>query len=365
MTTILINHLMEPPNRITGVTRYLFALLKEMAKDKAFDYVLLTTWDASQIPSEIKTPTVRIVTRPFYKSMPYNLMMQMIAMPRLIREHDVALEFNCSAIGCCWPMWPRVITVHDLVFNILPRMYPFRHVLWWRLFFPLALAGARWAVCVSRQTEADVHHYYARFRNKTAVVYEAGAQLPEAAAADAKDLARPYAVYVGNMAPNKNPPVLAQALKILEERGSPITIYHVGRDELALLSDAVAAVGLMHPIKLVGLASDAVLARMYKNAACLVSTSIHEGFCLPIVEAQCLGTPVVCSDIPILREVAGEGAIYFESDNAAALADRLAAIFRDPQLRDRVALAARRNAARFSWAKAAREIEQVFADALR
>lgn len=50
-----------------------------------------------------------------------------------------------------------------------------------------------------------------------------------------------------------------------------------------------------------------------------------EGFCLPVLEGQRFGVPVVCSDIPVLREVAGKGARFFDprdsSDMASAIRD--------------------------------------------
>jgi glycosyltransferase involved in cell wall biosynthesis len=86
----------------------------------------------------------------------------------------------------------------------------------------------------------------------------------------------------------------------------------------------------------------------------------HEGFCLPLIEAQSCGAPVVCSDITVLREVAGEGALLFDPQDAKALAACLEKVFNDGELRRRLALAGRQNAARFSWARAAEEMEAIF-----
>ena len=101
------------------------------------------------------------------------------------------------------------------------------------------------------------------------------------------------------------------SLKLLEENGTSITVYHVGRDELSLLSDAMLAAGLQRPVRSIGTLSDDALASAYAGAVCSIVTSTHEGFCLPVLEAQNLRIPVITSDIPILREVAGEGALYF------------------------------------------------------
>ena len=85
-----------------------------------------------------------------------------------------------------------------------------------------------------------------------------------------------------------------------------------------------------------------------------------EGFCLPVLEAQDFGTPLICSDIPVLREVAGQGALFFSSGDATGLAQCLELIFGNAGTRQSVSLAAQRNAKRFSWTKAAGEIEEIF-----
>jgi glycosyltransferase involved in cell wall biosynthesis len=107
------------------------------------------------------------------------------------------------------------------------------------------------------------------------------------------------------------------------------------------------AAGLRGPVRSIGTLSDDALASAYAGAVCLIVTSTHEGFCLPVLEAQNLRIPVITSDIPILREVAGEGALYFDLQDPATLAHCLLRMFCDPDLRRRMALASQRNALRF------------------
>jgi glycosyltransferase involved in cell wall biosynthesis len=58
---------------------------------------------------------------------------------------------------------------------------------------------------------------------------------------------------------------------------------------------------------------------MYAGATALVLPSLYEGFGLPAVEAMQLGTPVICSDIPVLREVTGNyAAAYVDPRNLDA-----------------------------------------------
>ena len=62
--TILVNHLLEPPNLISGISRYLFALLEELAQSRRYRYVLATTWDAENLPASLRQTPIEIRTLP-------------------------------------------------------------------------------------------------------------------------------------------------------------------------------------------------------------------------------------------------------------------------------------------------------------
>jgi len=367
---VLVNHLLEPPAKITGITRYIFSVLEELVSNNSFQYVLATTWPRDELPEKLRTTAVVSVTRRFIESTPLNIATQMAVIPSLMRETRAALEFNCNPIGCFLPFWPRIITVHDLYFELMPQNFPSRHRMWWHLLFPRAIDAASAIICVSEASRQHLERLYPRSAGKAVVIHEAGAlkdgaddDLPKA------DMAiptreKPYALYVGNISPNKNPSALVEALKILENQRNYISLYHVGRDELALLAQAQRRTVLQRPIRSIGMVSDAVLAAIYGEAHCLVNTSLDEGFCLPILEAQSRGVPVVCSDIPVLREIAGNGALFFNPVDPAALADALCKIFVDSPLRAHMANRARQNASLFSWKRAASETEVVFRNVL-
>jgi glycosyltransferase involved in cell wall biosynthesis len=99
---------------------------------------------------------------------------------------------------------------------------------------------------------------------------------------------------------------------------------------------------------------------LYAGAEAFVFPSLYEGFGLPVVEAMSCGAPVVCSDIPVLREVAGDAALYFDPRDAAQLAPMLTRVLDDATLRADLRTRGLSRAAQFSWERAARETLEVY-----
>lgn len=96
----------------------------------------------------------------------------------------------------------------------------------------------------------------------------------------------------------------------------------------------------------------------------------HQVFCLPseiegfgmvVIEAMALGLPVVCTDIPVLREItAGKGALLFPKKNHKDLAKQLISLFTDRKLYELKRKEAVQHAKQFDWRILARQAEQTY-----
>src|SRR5262249_30010208 len=109
--------------------------------------------------------------------------------------------------------------------------------------------------------------------------------------------------------------------------------------------------------------SRATIAELYRGAVLVLQPSDAEGFGLPVVEALACGTGVLASDIPVLREVGGEAAMFGPVGDAEAWADAVWRVLKGevspPPLGLRLA-----RAAKFSWAEQARVIAGGYRDLL-
>jgi glycosyltransferase involved in cell wall biosynthesis len=102
-----------------------------------------------------------------------------------------------------------------------------------------------------------------------------------------------------------------------------------------------------------GYLSDEELRVAYANADAFVYPSLHEGFGLPILEAQASGCPVLTSTLKSCPEVAGDGACYEDAESADSIADGILRIVNEPDYRRRLVMQGYDNIARFSWERCA------------
>jgi len=141
----------------------------------------------------------------------------------------------------------------------------------------------------------------------------------------------PYFLGVGTIEPRKAWNVALDSIELLWTQGVDARLVLAGRYGWSSLWLRDRILG--HPEfgkRLIWLseASDAQLAALYRGAAALVYPSICEGFGLPLIEAKHYGAPVIASDIPIFREIARDGIIYFRVLDADALAARMTEVLR-------------------------------------
>jgi glycosyltransferase involved in cell wall biosynthesis len=113
-----------------------------------------------------------------------------------------------------------------------------------------------------------------------------------------------FLLYVGSIRRHKNIRALLDAFDAFRLKNPQVSLVMVGRRSQDI------DVGGKGVVYLGELESDKELAAIYNLASCLFNLSLYEGFGLTILEAQKCGLPIVCSDIPVHREIAGAGALF-------------------------------------------------------
>ncbi|HSC77773.1 MAG TPA: glycosyltransferase family 1 protein [Candidatus Acidoferrales bacterium] len=91
------------------------------------------------------------------------------------------------------------------------------------------------------------------------------------------------------------------------------------------------------------------MAELYATCDLFVYPTLVESFGLPLIEAMACGLPVVASDIPVNRELAGDAPLYFQPLDAAELAGKVAQVARDAELRASMSRASLEQARAYTW----------------
>lgn len=81
-----------------------------------------------------------------------------------------------------------------------------------------------------------------------------------------------------------------------------------------------------------GYVSDQDKDSLLKHTAIYVQPSLYEGFGMPILEAMSYDIPIVCSDIDVFKEVAGDSVQYFKNNNSVNLTAKLDRLIKDKGL---------------------------------
>ncbi len=234
----------------------------------------------------------------------------------------------------------RGIAVYFVVYDLLPIQFP----QYWPSLHPVhsewlqVLAQFDGAICISRAVAAELAEWLksngpARMRPYRIGWFHLGADIDNStssrglpAGADevlAKLAARPTFLVVGTLEPRKGQAQALAAFEQLWAEGQALNLVLVGKQ--GWLVEHLADQLRRHPEQggrlfwLEGV-SDEYLAKIYSVATCLILPSEGEGFGLPLIEAAQLGLPIIATDIPVFREVAGDFATYFSGKTPEALA---------------------------------------------
>jgi len=171
-----------------------------------------------------------------------------------------------------------------------------------------------------------------------------------------------YVFSIGTVQPRKNYARLIAALAALGDDCADVHLVIAGgRGWLeGPIYRAVEEHGLAARAHFVGFARDEDLPALYSGAACLAYPTLYEGFGFPVLEAMACGIPVVTSNISSLPEVAGDAALLVDPYDVPALSDALRRLLTDASLRAALVERGVRQAAGFTWERAARELRAVY-----
>ncbi len=167
-------------------------------------------------------------------------------------------------------------------------------------------------------------------------------------------------LHVGSTIERKRIDVLLDVFDGVRKMRPDVRLTRVGGPFTAAQRVRARDLGLLEAICVLPFVDRATLGAVYRRSALAVLPSDREGFGLPIVEALACGTPMVASDIPVLRETGGGAVTYCPVGAPAAWVETIGRLLHERET-DAAAWRARRDAglaraADFSWSRYTEEV---------
>lgn len=223
----------------------------------------------------------------------------------------------------------QVVTIHDLAFHHHPEWFSMKFRIWYNFMIPRVVKSASGILTVSHTSANEIKKSYGVSSQKIFVTgnkvtrsfLEAG---NEAGIADSIGGKR-FFLMVGSNDPRKN---FDTAGSFISDFPEDVVLVVAGGNHQSFAK--ISPVSSERIIR-TGYVSTGELKWLYQNAIALINPSRYEGFGIPNLEAMSQNCPVICSDIPVFREVCREAAFYFNPDDTESLKNQAKEVLNYPE----------------------------------
>lgn len=275
---------------------------------------------------------------------------QHIANNKIDIFHGLANELPTLRDSKC----KSIVTIHDLAFmkekggsGVVDKFLNSKKI-------SEACENADHIIAVSNQTKEDLINLLKVPAHKISVIYQAvttihrNAEEMNVYGSKVRELELPkeYLLYVGSIEPHKNIKAILRAIKQTEEKHHLViagrkSAHTKSIIELADNLNITNRVHILHDL------DNESIVGLYKNCTMVILPSFHEGFGLPIVEAQCHNAPVITSEGGCFEEAGGDAAIYINPHNPERLTEAINRLYSDSELRSELVRKGEENIKRF------------------
>ena len=351
---IAIDALAVTPGRPGGDATYVRELVRHLPGVGASDeWIVYVRYDAQSLfpaaPDNVRYVACSVPGRSFV----VRALWEQMALPRLVRR-DAPEVFHAPVnVAPLVLRMPVVLTLHEAEPFMPGAGIPLPLLAWWRVMRARSARRACRILAVSEAAKGEIVRWMGVPEAKVRVVHS-GVDLERfqpSAAPEPPLMDGAYILWAGRPYPRKNLPRLVRAFEIVRRAGRPERLVLAGisgwaeRELLGALDassdgDAIVRRGPLPAGDLPG---------WYRQAALYAFPSLHEAFGFPMLEAMACGTPVVAGDIPALREVGGDAAVYADPCSPESIAEAMLTVLDNPERAAELRQAGLARAARFTW----------------
>lgn len=204
-----------------------------------------------------------------------------------------------------------VVTIHDMAAWTVPDAFSKEYL---RFIKPIIrrTAGLSDAIItVSQTVKNEIVRYLQVSEERVHVCYNTSKLVK----GREYDISEACILFVGNIDVHKNIITLIKAFAKLKEKNkyekTKLVLAGQKRAGFKEVETLIKKFGIKDRVLIPGYVEENQLMKFYGEAKALVMPSIYEGFGIPVIEAMRCNVPVIASDIPVFREIAGEAALFY------------------------------------------------------
>lgn len=172
-----------------------------------------------------------------------------------------------------------------------------------------------------------------------------------------------FALFPAQTWPHKNHLRLLEAIRLVRDRnGVRLNLVCTGtkNEHWTAIRRQVDKFALQTQVFFLGYISPNELRALYRMAQFVVFPTLFEGAGFPVMEALQEGAPVICSDIPPLREYGGDAVLAFDPHSTEEIASSLLRISRGAELREQLRARGKERAQLFTWERTAKTYRALY-----
>ncbi|MGD1807354.1 glycosyltransferase family 4 protein [Dapis sp. BLCC M126] len=311
-------------NRPSGICRYAANLAKCLDEVEQISRITLVlgSWQKKYFLEDFQIDSAKIKIYPVNiknSSISRNIwfFFQLPKLTKIIKPDLVHLSFPIPFFKFFFPC-PVVATIHDFYPFDNPENFGFPNYIFNQLFTKTCITNADGITCVSQVTLSRFKYYFPKiYQEKSPKVIYNYIDFQNTQSQSPNIIENtPFILAVAQHRKNKNLDLLIPVYGLLiqnQQINFKTKLIIVGTEgpETQRLLQLVNHLSLEKSVIFSSSLSDPELCWLYQNCELFICPSASEGFCLPLAEALYFSCKIVCSDIPILREVGDSDCIYF------------------------------------------------------
>ena len=313
-----------------GMRPYLADLLEGLpAILPSWQFKLFTpTWNE---PFRARHPNLATVRVRSPRNRVGRVLFEQAVLPAQIAIHNVDLWLGTCNYLPLFTAARTVLLIQSHQFFTNPEAFTRGRGAWLRLITSRSVAKANLVGVQCESAGQTLRKYIPLAPEKLRVIFN---RVPEMATDFGFDIWSllgvrcPYLVYISGFYPFKNHARLVEAFRRIKTRIPGLKLLLVGGGDRANRFR-----NLDPDVMVTGRVPDAAIPALYRNALASLFPSLEETFGLPVLEAMSVGCPVITSARSSMAELASDAAVLVDPCDPVSIADGMARVIEDPDLR--------------------------------